>query len=101
MAGYIDIINKKIARKVRRKLYNIICEHVKHFDDEKAMEHIEIFMEGVSWATGLRYAVRRDGLVYIYLNLTTYIVLDVYLEIKILRNSVNRHYAKQDILKWR
>lgn len=95
MAGYIGIINKKIVRKVRRKLYNIICEHVRQFDDEKAMEHIEIFMEGVSWATGLRYVVRHDGLVYIYINCAAYLVIDVYIETKILRNSVNRHYDKQ------
>lgn len=111
MTDYSRIINKKIVRKIRRKLYNIICDHVKNFDDENALEHIEMFMEGVSWATGLRYATRRDGLVYVYLNRSTqtqvklyrveYFVIDVYLETKILRNSVNRHYAKQDILKWR
>lgn len=105
MADYSSIINKKIACKIRRKLYTIICEHVKHFDDENALEHIEMFMEGVSWATGLRYGVGGDGVVYVYLKgldrVGTHLIIDVYLETKILRNSVNRHYAKQDILKWR
>lgn len=112
MADYSGIINEKIVRKIWRKLYNIICEHIKNFDEENVMEHIEMFMEGVSWATGLRYEIWRDGIVYVYLNRPTYpqvklyrveynFVIDVYLETKILRNSVNRHYAKQDILKWR
>lgn len=95
MIDFRTMRNEEIIRNVRRKLYNIICDHVKNFDDENAPVHIEMFMEGVSWATGLRYAVRRDGLVYVYLNCVEYIVFDVYLETKILRNSVNRHYAKQ------
>lgn len=111
MIDFSAMRNEEIVRIVRRKLYSIICEHVKHCDDENVMKHIEMFMEGVSWATGLRYATRRDGLVYVYLNRSTQaqvklyrvecFVIDVYLETKILRNSVNRHYAKQVILKWR
>lgn len=104
MVDYSGIINEKIVRKIRRKLYNIICEHVKNFDDENALEHIEMFMEGLSWGTGLRYGVRADGAVYVYLRGLDWVethIIDVYIEIKILRNSVNRHYAKQDILKWR
>ena len=99
--------NEDIVRNVRRKLYSIICEHVKHFDDENAMKHIEIFMEGVSWSTGLRYAVRADGEIYVYLKGLSwaemrlfdvwYKVIDVHLEIKILRNSINRHYHKMGV----
>lgn len=98
--------NEEIVHIVRRKLYRIICEHVKNCDDENTMEHIERFLEGVSWAAGLRYAVRADGEVYVYLQCLnwssmqvfyiTYVVIDIYIEIKILRNSINRHYYKQD-----
>lgn len=103
MADYSGIINEKIARKIRRKLYSIVCEHVKNFDDEKALEHVKNFMEGVSWATGLRYKVLGGGTVYVYLscfsrsemNLSRYRVLNVYTEVKILRNSINRHYHKK------
>ena len=103
MIDFRTMRNGEIVRVVRRKLYNIICDHVKHHDDENAMEHIKMFMEGVSWATGLRYAVR-DGKVYVYLKCLywfemelfdiEYKVIDVYREIKILRNSINRHYSK-------
>lgn len=98
MADYSSIINSNIARKMRRKLYNIICEHVKHCDDENALEHIEMFMEGLSWGTGLRYGVRGGGVVYVYLRGVDWVethLIDVYLEIKTLRKSINRHYAKQ------
>lgn len=99
MADYSRIINKKIARKIRRKLYNIICEHVKNFDDENALMHVGMFMEGLSWGTGLRYGVRGDGVVYVYLKgldwVGTHLIIDVYIEIKILRNSINRHYYKK------
>ena len=67
MIDFSSARNEKIIRAVRRKLYNIICEHVKNYDDENTMEHIEMFMEGVSWATGLHYAVRANGKVYVYL----------------------------------
>lgn len=96
--------NEEIVRNVWRALYRIICEHVKNCDDENAMEHIERFLEGVSWATGLRYAVRADGEVYVYLQCLSWQsmrlfeieceVIDVYVEIKILRNAINRHYEK-------
>lgn len=96
--------NEEIVRAVRRKLYNVICDHVKQYDDENAMKHIEMFMEGLSWATGLRYKVAGTGKVYVYLKGLSwaemelfdaeYKVIDVYLEIKILRNSINRHYHK-------
>lgn len=105
MIDFRTMRNEEIIRTVRRKLYNIICEHVKQTDDENAMKHIEMFMEGVSWATGLRYAVRADGAVYVYLKGLSwaemrlfdvwYNVIDVHLEIKILRNAINRHYHKK------
>ena len=97
MIDFRSVRNEKIIRAVRRKLYNIICEDVKHYDDENALKHIEMFMEGVSWATGLRYAVKASGEVYLYFRSTFDVwctVIDVYLEIKILRNSINRHYSK-------
>lgn len=101
MVDFSRMSNESIIRKIRRKLYGIICEHVRNFDDENAREHVERFMEGVSWATSLRYGVRADGIVYVYLkgsSLTDieYEVIDVYIESKILRNSINRHYYKQD-----
>lgn len=101
MADFSNIINKKISRLMRRKLYGIICEHVKNFEDENALAHVKNFMEGVSWATGLRCAVRGDGVVYVYLRDSdlvrkSVLLIDVYVEIKILRNSINRHYYKQD-----
>lgn len=98
--------NEEIIRTVRRKLRYIICDHVKNYDDENAMKHIEMFMEGLSWATGLRYVVSADGEIYVYLKCLNranmrlfderYKVIDVHLDIKILRNSINRHYAKMD-----
>lgn len=104
MIDFSTMRYEEIVRTVRRKLYKIICEHVKQYDDENAMEHIEMFLEGVSWATGLRYAVRADGEVYVYLKSLSwaamklytagYKVIDVPVEIKILRNSINRHYSK-------
>lgn len=104
MIDFRTMRNEEIIRTVRRKLYSIICEHVKHCDDENVMKHIEMFMEGVSWVTGLRYAVRADGAVYVYLKGLSwaemrlfdvwYNVIDVHLEIKILRNAINRHYHK-------
>ena len=105
MIEFGTLRDEKIVRNVRRKLYSIICEHVKHCDDENVMKHIEMFMEGVSWVTGLRYAVRADGAVYVYLKGLSlaemrlfdvwYNVIDVHLEIKILRNAINRHYHKK------
>lgn len=98
MADFSGVINESIIRKIRRKLYAIICEHVRNFDDENAKAHVERFMEGVSWATGLRYGVRADGMVYVYIGdlftLAEYEVIDIYIETKILRNSINRHYYK-------
>ena len=101
MIDFRTMRNEEIIRVVRRKLYGIVCEHVKQYNDENALKHIEMFMEGVSWATGLRYAVRGDGEVYIYLScpqtrlfVVWYEVIDVNLETKILRNSINRHYSK-------
>lgn len=92
------IKNEAFIRKLRRKLYEIICEHVRNFDDENAKAHVERFMEGVSWATGLRYEVQVDGIVYVYIGdlfiLAEYEVIDIYIESKILRNSINRHYDK-------
>lgn len=103
MIDFRTMRNEEIICAVRRKLYNIICEHVRQYDDENAMKHVEMFLKGASWATGLRYAVR-DGKVYVYLKCLywfemelfdiEYKVIDVYLEIKILRNSINRHYSK-------
>lgn len=96
--------NEEIVRNVRRKLFNIICEHVRHSDDENVMEHIEMFMEGVSWATGLRYIVTDAGKVCVYLKCISwaameaveieYKVINVNYEVKILRKSINRHYSK-------
>ena len=97
MIDFRAMRNEEIIRTVRRKLYSIICEHVKHCDDENVMKHIEMFMEGVSWVTGLRYAVRADGVVYVYLkglSRAEMRLFDVHLEIKILRNAINRHYHK-------
>lgn len=106
MLDFRTVRNNEIIRAVRKKLYNIICDHVKHFDDENAMKHIEMFMEGVFWACGLRYAVRRDGKVYVYLKCLSFVekqmvvieyeyeVIDIFIEIKILRNAINRHYHK-------
>lgn len=106
MADFSGIINESIARKIRRKLYGIICEHVRNFDDESVKDHVERFLEGVSWATGLNCKVRGDGEVYVYLKSASgegfsllcieYKVIDLYIEIKILRNSINRHFYKQD-----
>lgn len=93
-------------RKLRRKLYGIVYECVKNFDDENAKEYVARFLEGVSWATGLTFEVRGDGEVYVYLEIDMgegfsllcleYKVIDIYIEIKILRNAINRHYYKQD-----
>lgn len=104
MIDFRTMRNEEIIRVVRRKLYGIVCEHVKQYNDENALKHIEMFMEGVSWATGLRYAVRADGKIYVYLKGLSwaemrlfdvwYEVIDVHIEIKILRNSINRHYSK-------
>lgn len=104
MIDFSTMRNEEIVRNVWRELYRIICEHVKNYDDENAMEHIERFLEGVSWATGLRYAVRADGDVYVYLQVLNWPamrlheieceVLNIYVEVKILRNSINRHYEK-------
>ena len=104
MIDFRTMGNEEIVRNVRGKLYSIICEHAKHFDDENTMMHIERFLEGVSWATGLRYAISANGEVYIYLKCLSwaeiklytagYKVIDIRSEIKTLRNSINRHYAK-------
>ena len=104
MIDFSIMRNEEIVRNVRWKLHNIICEHVKNYDDENAMKHIEMFMEGLSWATGLRYVVSADGEIYVYLKCLNraemrlfderYKVIDVHLDIKILRNSINRHYSK-------
>ena len=106
MIDFSTMRNEEIVRNVRWKLHNIICEHVKHSDDENAMEHIEMFMEGVAWAKGLSYVVR-DGKVYVYLKCLNwsemklieieYEVINVYSEIRILRNSINRHYHKKEV----
>ena len=103
--------NEAIIRKLRRKLYGIVYECVKNFDDENANEYVERFLEGVSWASNLRYDVRGAGVFYVYLDgiswpekklyVYAYRIFDAYNEIRILRKSINRHYAKQDILKWR
>lgn len=105
MIDFSTMRNEEIIRTVRRKLYSIICEHVKHCDDENVMKHIEMFMEGVAWATGLFYAARADGEIYVYLTgldwsgmrlfTAGHRVIDVYVEIKILRNAINRHYHKK------
>lgn len=104
MIDFRTMRNGEIVRVVRRKLYNIICDHVKHHDDENAMEHIKMFMEGVSWATGIRYKVSGNGKVYLYLKCLLwseiglveleYEVINVPFEIKTLRKSINRHYSK-------
>ena len=104
MIVFSTMRNEEIVLAVRRKLYNIICEHVKNYDDENTMEHIEMFLEGVSWATGFRYAVTCDGEVYVYLKCLCwsamklytagYKVIDIRSEITTLRNSINRHYSK-------
>lgn len=97
MIDFRTMRNEEIIRAIRRKLYNIICEHVKHYDDEYALNHIEMFLKGVSWTTGLHYVVRADGEVYVSLKGLLdvwYEVIDVHLEIKVLRNSINRHYNK-------
>lgn len=104
MIDFSKMRGKEILRVLRRKLYGIVCEHVKNFDDENVLGRVERFLEGVSWVSGLRYAVRGDGEVYVYLKgpdhgstrLYEIEVLDVCIETKILRNSVNRHYYKQD-----
>lgn len=104
MIDFSRMRNEEIVRNVRRKLYRIICEHVKNCDDENTMEHIERFLEGVSWSTGLNYRVWPSGEVHVYLRslswaemrlfYITYAVIDIYIEIKMLRNSINRHYYK-------
>lgn len=104
MIDFSRMRNEEIVRNVRRELYRIICKYVKNGEDEKARGHIEKFLEGVSWATGLNYKVWLDGEVSVYLNglnwaemrmyEITYSVIDIYIEIKILRNSINRHYYK-------
>lgn len=104
MIDFRTMRNEEIIRAVRRKLCKIICEHVKHYDDENALKHVEMFMEGVAWSTGLHYAVRGDGEIYVCLKCldwagmrlytACYRVIDVYVEIKILRNAINRHYHK-------
>ena len=104
MIDFRTVRNEEIIRVVRRKLYGIVYEHVKQYNDENVMKHIEMFMAGVFWATGLRYAVGGDGEVYICLKGLSwaeirlfdvwYKVIDVNLETKILRNSINRHYHK-------
>lgn len=107
MIDFSRMRNEEIVRIVRRKLYNIICEHVKRYDDENALKHIEMFMEGVSWTVGFRSVVTCDGEVYVYLkcvslgtmNLYTagYKVIDIRSEITTLRNSINRHYHKMGV----
>lgn len=104
MVDFSRMSDEAIVRNVRRKLYGIIYEHVKNFDDENTLSHVKNFIEGVSWATSLPCEVRGDGEVYVYLIksaggeglCTEYKVIDLYIEIKILRNSINRHYYKQD-----
>lgn len=96
--------NDEIVRNLRKDLYRTICEHVRHCGDENTMKHVEAFMEGVSSASGLRYAVR-DGKVYAYLKclvcpdmelvVAEYEVINIYFEITILRNSINRHCHKK------
>lgn len=104
MIDFRTMRNEEIVRNVRGKLYNIICDHIKQNDDENVMEHIEMFMEGVSWATGLRYIVTGTGKVSVFLKYLNWSamklveieckVINVYFEIKILRKSINRHYHK-------
>ena len=104
MIDFSSARNEKIIRAVRRKLYNIICEDVKHYDDENTMKHIEMFMEGVSWATGIRYRLTDVGKVYVYLRCllwpemkvveVEYRVINVHFELRTLRKSINRHYHK-------
>lgn len=104
MIDFRTIRDEEIIRAVRRKLYNIICDHVRHFDDENTMKHIEMFMEGVSWAAGFRSTVTCDGEVYVYLKCVSlgamklytagYKVIDIRFEITTLRKSINRHYHK-------
>lgn len=106
MVDYGGVMNGSFIRKMRRKLYGIVYECVKNFDDENAKEYVERFLEGVSWASGLRYDVRGHGVFYLYLNgyswpskklyVYTYRIVDVYNETRILRKSINRHFYKQD-----
>lgn len=104
MVDFSRMSNEAIVRNVRRKLYGIICEHVKNFDDENTLSHVKNFMEGVSWTTSLPYEVCADGRVYVYLKdpndslyVIEYKVADIYIDIRILRNSINRHYYKAAI----
>lgn len=104
MIDFRTMRNEEIIRVVRRKLYKIICGHVKHCNDENVMVHILMFMRGVSWATGLRYSIRANGEVYVYLKCLNgsamevveieYKVINVNYERNILRKSINRHYYK-------
>lgn len=108
MADCRNAKNKEIVALVREKLYIIINAHVMDGDDECAAEHLKFFMEGFCWRTNIDYEVRENGDVMLFLLYQytyhdgrtpvifkrPYFLLNIDMELKTLRKSINRHYHK-------
>ena len=94
--------NIEIVDLVRRKMRIIISEHVMHGVDECAEMHLKFFMEGFCWRTDAYCAFEENGDVFLILTYSEqtavsrrpYYLLNINEEVKTLRKSINRHYAK-------
>ena len=95
--------NIEIVDLVRRKMRIIISDHVMHGDDEGAEMHLKFFMEGFCWRTDIYCDFKGNGDVFLILPHREppavfkwpYYLLNINDEVKTLRKSINRHYAKQ------
>lgn len=95
--------NIEIVDIVRKKMRNIISEHVRYAVDECAEMHLKFFMEGFCWRTDVYCEFEENGDVFLILPYREppavfkwpYYLLNINEEVKALRKSINRHYAKQ------
>ena len=104
MEDFRNTKNEEIVANVREKLYSIINAHVMDGDDECAVEHLEFFMEGFCWRTNIDFRIAEFGDVMLILpyykvlhviSKKRYFLLNIYVELKTLRKSINRHYHKK------
>ena len=94
--------NIEIVDLVGRKMRIIISEHVMYGEDERAEMHLKFFMEGFCWCTDAYCAFEENGDVFLILTNSEqpavfrrpYYLLNINEEVKTLRKSINRHYAK-------
>ena len=98
-----DCRKAKNIKIVRRKMRNIISECVMNSDDECAEMYLKFFMEGFCWRTDACCYFEGNGDVFLILahretpaafKKQTYYLLNINEEVKTLRKSINRHYAR-------